>query len=110
MNYSTSLKLRRQQIVETLTTAICEATTVEVTTYVNSSDLDEVGTDSSSRIHTEIDLLNQSIDHEIDLKLIDNSTYEELQRWHIEQVKQRQDSILANLAGSIELCRRFREK
>jgi hypothetical protein len=77
-----------------------ETAEIEVSTYVDSWDLDHLEQSAStSRFYTQIDLLNQTVEHEVDLKLIDNPTYGELQRWHIEQVRQRQESLIKNLAN-----------
>jgi hypothetical protein len=89
-----------QEIFQALTIAMSEMAEIEVTTYVDSWDLDHLErSTSSSRFHTQINLLNQTVKHEIDLKLIDNPAYGELQRWHIEQVRQRQESLIENLAN-----------
>lgn len=96
-----------QEILQALTIAISETAEIEVTTYVDSWDLDHLERSAStSRFHTQIDLLNKTVEHEIDLKLIDNPAYGELQRWHIEQVRQRQDSLIKNLA-SLEQMRQM---
>jgi hypothetical protein len=89
-----------QEIFQALTIAMSEMAEIEVTTYVDSWDLDHLERSAStSRFHTQIDLLDQTVKHEVDLKLIDNPTYGELQRWHIEQVRQRQESLIKNLAN-----------
>ena len=89
-----------QEIFQLLTIAMSEIVEVEVSTYVDSWDLDHLEQSAStSRFYTQIDLLNQTVKHEVDLKLIDNPTYGELQRWHIEQVRQRQESLIKNLAN-----------
>jgi hypothetical protein len=96
----TTAKPLAQEILQALTTAMSETAQIEVTTYVDSWDLDHLEQSAStSRFYTQIDLLNQTVQHEVDLKLIDNSTYSELQRWHIEQVCQRQESLIKNLAS-----------
>ena len=94
-----------REVWQTLTNAIGETAEIEVTTYVNSGDLDRL--DKSSpvcRLQTQIDLFDRTVEHEIDRELIDNPAYRELQRWHIEQVRQRQDSLTKNLA-SLETMR-----
>ena len=98
---------QNSKILETLTTAISETAEIEVTTYID-LDLDRLEhSPSSKRIHTAIDLFNQTINHEIDLKLIDNPAYGELKRWHIEQVHRRQDSMIENLAKLSKMRRVF---
>jgi hypothetical protein len=99
-NRQTTAQSLAQEILQALTIAMSETAQIEVTTYVDSWDLDHLEQSAStSRFYTQIDLLNQTVEHEIDLKLIDNPTYSELQRWHIEQVRQRQESLIKNLAN-----------
>ena len=103
----TTAKPLAQEIFQALTNAISETAQIEVTTYLDSWDLDHLEQSAStSRFYTQIDLLNQTVEHEIDLKLIDNPTYGELQRWHIEQVRRRQESLIKNLA-SLEQMRQM---
>ena len=100
-------KTLAQAIFQVLTAAMSETAEIEVTTYVDSWDLDHLERSSStSRLHTQINLLDQTIEHEVDLKLIDNPAYGELQRWHTEQVRQRQESLVKNLA-SLEKMRQI---
>lgn len=104
---TTTAKLLAQELFNSLTMAMGETAAIEVTTYIDSWDLDHLeGSSSTSRFYTQIDLLNKTVDHEIDHKLIDNPAYSELQRWHIEQVRQRQDSLIKNLA-SLEQMRQM---
>ena len=99
-------KLARE-ILQVIITAMSESAEIEVTTYIDSWDLDSAErSPSASRIQTKIDLLNKTVEREIDSKLIDNPAYGELQRWHIEQVRQRQDSLVDNLA-SLEKMRQM---
>ncbi|MFM2311036.1 MAG: hypothetical protein RLZZ04_312 [Cyanobacteriota bacterium] len=106
-NQPLTAKSLAQEIFQTLNIAISETAEIEVTTYVDSWDLDHLERSAStSRFHTHINLLNQTVEHEVDLKLIDNPAYGELQRWHIEQVCQRQDSLINNLA-SLEQMRQI---
>jgi hypothetical protein len=99
-NRQTTAPSLAQEIFQLLTIAMSEIVEVEVSTYVDSWDLDHLEQSASiSRFYTQIDLLNQTVEHEVDLKLIDNPTYGELQRWHIEQVRQRQESLIKNLAN-----------
>jgi hypothetical protein len=99
-NRQTTAPSLAQEIFQALTIAMSETAEIEVSTYVDSWDLDHLEQSAStSRFYTQIDLLNQTVEHEVDLKLIDNPTYGELQRWHIEQVRQRQESLIKNLAN-----------
>jgi hypothetical protein len=99
-NRQTTTPSLAQEIFQALTIAISETAEIEVSTYVDSWDLDHLEQSASiSRFYTQIDLLNQTVEHEVDLKLIDNPIYGELQRWHIEQVRQRQESLIKNLVN-----------
>ena len=96
-----------QEIWEVLTIAMSETVEIEVTTCVDGWDLDcPEATLPASGFYTQIDLLDRTVEHKIDRKLIDNPAYRELQRCHIEQVRQRQDSLTENLA-SLEAMRQI---
>lgn len=89
------------EMFEVLTAALSKIVEIDVTSSIH-TDLDQFVSLPSElipepRFSTHINLLNGTVDHAIDLKLIDNSAYGELQRWHIEQVKQRQGSLIKNL-------------
>ena len=100
LNKEVKAKIQAGKIFEALTIAISEAIELEVTTIYTSGDLDQINPSSSeSRLHTRFNLLDGTVDHEIDLKLIDNPVYDELQRLHIEQVEQRQASLIEKLAS-----------
>lgn len=99
-NKEVKAKIQAEKILEALTIAISEAIEIEVTTIYTSEDLDKINPSSSeSRLHTRLNLLDGTVDHEIDLKLIDNPVYDELQRLHIEQVEQRQASLIEKLTS-----------
>ncbi|MGB5633418.1 MAG: hypothetical protein WBM44_10600 [Waterburya sp.] len=107
LNRETAVQIQARVIFEALTLAISETAEIEVTTYIDSLDLDQIEQSAStSRFQTQVNLLQGTVNHEIDLKLIDNPAYGELQRWHIEQVQQRQDSLVKNLI-SLEKMRRI---
>ena len=100
LNQESSKAIPRQRIIDILTTAISKTVEVEVTTCIDCQDLDDLSQSGSElSLHTHINLLQGTIDREIDLKLIDNPAYGELQRWHIEQVQQRQNGLVNNLAN-----------
>ena len=95
-------KIQTGEIFEALSIAMSEAIELEVTTWIDSADLDQITIAQSlsgNRLHTRLNLLDGTVNHEIDLKLIDNPAYSELQRWHIEQVNRRQDSFIENLTS-----------
>ena len=98
-------KIQAQEILAALTIAMSKTVEINVTTYIE-NDLDRVTQSlSTQRLATQINLLNGTVEHEVDLKLIDNPAYRELQRWHIEQVKQRQGFLIKNLASLEEMRR-----
>jgi len=99
-------KIKTLELVKVLTTAIGQAAEINVTTCV-AKDLDNPKS-CQQRFSTLINLVDCTVNHEIDLKLIDNPAYRELQRWHIEQVKHRQASLVRNLT-SLESMRRIVE-
>lgn len=83
-----------------LNMARSEAVELEVTTCIDSSDLDQLEQpEIKNYFYTHINLLQRTINHEIDCKLIDNPAYGELQRWHIKQVQQRQNTLIKNLVN-----------
>lgn len=108
LNQELQAKIEAEKISEALAIAISEGVELQVTTYIDDSDLDQIEpSTSASFLSTRSNLLDGTVDHEIDLKLVDNPAYPELQRWHIEQVKQRQNSLIANLASLGKLRRVF---
>ena len=93
------------EIREPLICAISKAVEVNVTTAIV-ADLDRMGCNmSEAGFSTHINLLDNTVNREIDLKLVDNRVYGELQRWHIEQVKQKQASLVTNLSSLEEMRR-----
>lgn len=107
LDRETRIEIQILEIFDALTVAISETPEIEVTTYIDSLDLDQIEQSAStSRLHSQVNLLNGTVNHEIDLKLIDNPAYRELQRWHIEQIHQRQNSLVKNLV-SLENMRRI---
>jgi hypothetical protein len=108
LNQELQAKIEAGKIFEALTIAISETVDLQVTTCIDDSDLDQIElSTSASFLRTRFHLLDGTVDHEIDLKLVDNPAYPELQRWHIKQVKQRQNSLIANLASLEKLRRVF---
>ena len=95
-----------QEILQAIDLAMSETAEIAVTTCVEEGDLDDRESGATDRFYTQIDLLAKTVAHEIDRKLIDNPAYRELQRWHIEQVHQRQESLIENLA-SLEIMRQL---
>ena len=95
-----------RELWEVLTIAMSETVEIEVTTCIDDWDLDCIEESAPAVVHTQIDLFNKTVEHKIDSELIDNPAYRELQRWHIEQVRQRQDSLTENLT-SLEAMRRI---
>jgi len=100
------VKITAPELIQVLTTAMSQATEINVITCI-ATDLDNPAS-SQQRFSTQINLVDCTVNHEIDLKLIDNPAYRELQRWHIEQVERKQASLVGNLA-SLESMRRIVE-
>lgn len=96
------------EILEALTFVISEAVEIEVITCIDNTDLDQIPPSTSNNcLHTRLNLFTGMVDHEIDLKLIDNPAYSELQRWHTKQVRQKQNSLIDRLANLEKLRRLF---
>ncbi len=98
LNREIRAKIQASEILEALTIALSKAVELEVSTYID-FDLERMESGANSRFHTRINLFEGTVDHEIDLKLIDNPAYSELQQWHIEQVQQRKKSLIKNIAS-----------
>lgn len=105
LNRAIRTKNQASEILKALNLALSEAVEIEVSTYLD-DDLDRRESSSASRFYTRINLLDGTVDHEIDLKLIDNPAYSELQQWHIGQVHQRKNSLIKNIT-SLEQMRRI---
>ena len=87
-----------KEILEWLEIAISEAV-IEVTTSYIDGDLTQAeSARSKQQIRTRIDLFEGAIEREIDLELIDNPAYKELQRRHLCRVRQRQKSATERLS------------
>ncbi|WP_319420096.1 hypothetical protein [Pleurocapsa sp. FMAR1] len=98
-------KIQAQEIFAALTIAMSKTVEINVTTCIE-NDLDRATqSPSTERFATRINLLNGTVEHEVDLELIDNPAYGELQQWHIEQVKQKQGFLIKNLASLEEMRR-----
>ena len=98
--------IKASELTEVLISAMGQAAEISITTCI-AKDLDDPRSLRQS-FSTQINLIDRTVNHEIDLKLIDNLAYRELQRWHIEQVKHQQASLVRNLA-SLESMRRIVE-
>ncbi|MGF1589069.1 MAG: hypothetical protein ACFCU7_07470 [Pleurocapsa sp.] len=105
LNREIRAKNQASEILKALNLALSEAVELEVSTYLD-GDLERRELASASRFYTRINLFEGTVDHEIDLKLIDNLAYSELQQWHIGQVNQRKNSLIKNIA-SLEQMRRI---
>ena len=105
LNKKRKVGIELAEISEVLTSAMSKSVEVNVTTAIV-ADLDCLEKKRSQlSLFTQINLLDNRINREIDLKLIDNPAYGELQRWHIEQVKQRQADLVTNFANLAQMQR-----
>ena len=102
----TEMTVELPEIAEVIVCAMGKAIEVDVTTAI-AADLDclEDNRRFDLSLSTQIDLLDKTINREIDLQLIDNPAYGELQQWHVEQVQQRQNNLVSNLASLVQMQR-----
>lgn len=108
LNQELPTKIQAKKVLEALAIALSESMELDITTCIDNEDLDQSKpAASNSLLRTRWHLLDGTVDHEIDLKLVDNPAYPELKRWHIEQVKQRQNSLIKNLASLEKLRHLF---
>lgn len=104
-------KLRSGEIFEALTIAISEAIELKVTTWVSSAESPPTAPDFSANgtlkagletpsilcLHTRINLVDGEVENKIGSEFIDNEAYAELQKFHLEQVKEGREILLKNL-------------
>jgi hypothetical protein len=104
-------KLRSGEIFEALTIAMSEAIELKVTTWVSSAGSPpttqdfsangtlkaELETPSSLCLHTRINLVDGEVENRIGSEFIDHEAYAELQKFHLEQVKEGREILLKNL-------------
>lgn len=94
-------KIQKGEVYDALTLAMSEAIELKITTWVASSETDDLDNDSKPgyRMRTSINLVEGKIDNEIGREFASNPAYEELQKLHLEQVQQGREIILNNLAS-----------
>ncbi|MDJ0573555.1 MAG: hypothetical protein QNJ65_00130 [Xenococcaceae cyanobacterium MO_234.B1] len=94
-------KIKAGEIYDALALAISEAIELKITTWVASSETDNLDDDSKPgyRMRTRINLVDGAVENEIGREFATNPAYEELQKLHLEQVRQGREIILNNLAS-----------
>lgn len=94
-------KIKAGEIYDALALAMSEAIELKITTWVASSETDNLDDDSKPgyRMRTRINLVDGEVENEIGREFATNPAYEELQKLHLEQVRQGREIILNNLAS-----------
>ena len=93
-------KVKAGEMFDALAIAMSESIELNITTSVASSKkkgIDE--TQPGYRMRTRINLVDGEVDNEIGKEFITNPAYAELQKLHLEQVKQGREIVLNNLAS-----------
>jgi hypothetical protein len=104
-------KLRSGEIFEALTIAMSEAIELKVTTWISSAESPPTSQDfyangtlkedlqpsKGSCLSTRINLVDGEIENEIGSEFIGNEAYAELQKFHLEQVKEGREILLKNI-------------
>ena len=94
-------KIQAGEVYDALALAMSEAIELKITTWVASSETDNLDDDSQPgyRMRTCINLVEGKVENEIGREFANNPAYEELQKLHLEQVRQGREIILNNLAS-----------
>ena len=91
-------KIRAKQMLEALTLAMSEAIELNITTWVASSEIDSAEESQPGyRLHTRINLVEGEVENEIGSEFLKNPAYSELQKLHLEQVRQSRTTLLKNI-------------
>jgi hypothetical protein len=94
-------KLRSGEIYDALTIAMSEAIELKVTTWVSSAEESQGTLDrepqSGRCLRTRINIVDGEVENEIGSDFIGNEAYAELQRFHLEQVREGREILLKNL-------------
>lgn len=93
-------KVRAGQMFDALAIAMSEAIELNITTSVASSaDESLESSQPGYRMRTRINLVDGEVENEIGREFVTNPAYAELQKLHLEQVKQGREILLNNLAS-----------
>jgi hypothetical protein len=94
-------KLRQGEIFEALTIAMSEAIELKVTTWVSPQTenpaIAELEPSPGRCLHTRINIVDGEVENEIGSEFIGNEAYAELQKFHLEQVREGREILLKNL-------------
>jgi hypothetical protein len=94
-------KIKAGEMFDALAIAMSESIELNITTWVASSEdqqLDETS-QPGYRMRTRINLVDGEVDNEVGREFASNPAYAELQKLHMEQVKQGREILLNNLAS-----------
>lgn len=92
-------KVKAGQMFDALAIAMSESIELNITTSVASSKEGFGETKPGYRMRTRINLVDGEVDNEIGREFVTNPAYAELQKLHLEQVKQGREILLNNLAS-----------
>lgn len=87
-------KIKARKFKEALMLALIHSVELTVTTSIISNDEDR---ESDSYISTEVNLIAGEINNSISKDILNNPGYQELAKFHFDQVKQGQEIIFTNL-------------
>ena len=92
-------QLKAGKIVDALTLALSEAVDLEITTWVSpaSGNSDSDSPLPGHRLRTHINLIEGKIENEVGDQFLENGSYSELHKFHLEQVKEGRQTIQKNL-------------
>lgn len=93
-------KVKAGEMFDALAIAMSESIELNITTSVASSKKEGINeTQPGYRMRTRVNLVDGEVDNEIGREFITNPAYAELQKLHLEQVKQGREILLNNLAS-----------
>ena len=94
-------KVRAGQMFDALAIAMSEAIELNITTSIAASADEELGSSPQPgyRMRTRINLVDGEVENEIGREFVTNPAYAQLQKLHLEQVKQGREILLNNLAS-----------
>ena len=94
-------KVRAGEMFDALAIAMSESIELNITTSVASKEDRQLGETSQPgyRMRTRINIVDGEVENEIGREFASNPAYAELQKLHLEQVKQGREILLNNLAS-----------
>lgn len=94
-------KVRAGEMFDALAIAMSESIELNITTSVASEEDRQLGETSQPgyRMRTRINIVDGEVENEIGREFASNPAYAELQKLHLEQVKQGREILLNNLAS-----------